>query len=113
MEICWADYCLSFFDEMPETADQLEAFLAQDNIMVTKKTKRGEKQIDLKEYLSNVSTEAGEGYVKLSLRLPAGGTLNINPTLLEGAFTEYRGREIHWVKMERLAILDKDFHDFL
>lgn len=113
MEICWADYCLSFYDDMPELADQLKAFLAQENILVTKKTKKGEKKIDLKEYLTNLSTEVGQGYVKLLLRLPAGGTLNVNPTLLEGAFIKFLGREIHWVKMERLAIFDKDFNEFL
>lgn len=113
MEICWADYRLSFFDDAPDLTGELERFLAEETIPVTKKTKKGEREIDLKEYLHVLSLSSEPGKTELTVRFPAGGTLNINPTLLTTAFTAWLGRELYWVKMERLAILDKDFKDFL
>lgn len=112
--ICWADYSLSFFDE--ELADlyaSLSRFVESEHIEVTKKTKRGEKTIDLKETLQVLSLTQEADHCELSLRLPAGGTLNVSPLLLTGAFFAEWGREPYWMKMERTAILDKDFCDFM
>lgn len=112
--ICWADYRLCFFDpKLEELFAALRDFLAQETITVTKKTKKGMREVDLKEMLTVLSFTLREDCCELDLRLPAGGTLNISPLLLTGAFAEKLGAEPYWIKMERTAILDKDFCNFL
>ena len=83
-----ADYEI-VFDDGGALAGALKEFLAKDKITVLKKTKRGnEKEIDLKEHLSDVSVTENNENTLLKLTLPAGGSLNINPELLLSAFCE-------------------------
>lgn len=85
--LAFADYCVTF-DDNGALAEDLREFIKRDSIIVLKKTKRGgEKQIDIKEHLKNAEIkEDNTGDTKLHFTLPAGGSLNINPELLIGAF---------------------------
>lgn len=89
-----------------ELCDKLDQFLEQPEIIVEKKTKKGKKQIDLKEYILDYSTDFSET-VRLILRLPAGSTLNINPSLLIGAFADFCGVELY-ADMTRTGIYTKE-----
>ena len=62
--------------------------------MADKKTKKGIKQVDLKQYLLAFSAQQGDP-VRLSLTLPAGGSLNINPTLFITALSGTVGVELY------------------
>lgn len=106
-----ADYRITVFDT-PETGEALERFLASEAIPVTKKTKRGQQEIDIKAMMTVLSLKKAGDKTILTLRLPAGGTLNVNPTLLTAAFAEWQGREPYHITMERLAILKEDLTDF-
>lgn len=77
-----------------ELSEKLSAFLAQEAIIVPKKTKKGTKDVDLKAYILACEI-LDDGGVHLSLTLPAGGSLNINPSLLVGALSEYAGVELY------------------
>ncbi|MDE7193272.1 MAG: TIGR03936 family radical SAM-associated protein, partial [Oscillospiraceae bacterium] len=64
---------------------KLAEFLAREEILVEKRTKKGVTAVDLKPLI--YKAEFFEG--GLSVRLPAGNELNINPTLLMDAYWKY------------------------
>lgn len=80
-EIAWADYEICFENE-DGLKEKLTSFLNQQEIKVIKKTKKGEKEIDLKPHFSLVSMEEKEGKLVAIMRFATGIELNINPTLL-------------------------------
>ncbi len=99
---------LSEADTAPDVLqEKAEAFLAQPEIAVVKKTKTGEKTMDLKPYLENMTTEAADDGLHLTVTLPAGNAININPSLFTDAFEKYIGRELR-VRVIREKICEKD-----
>lgn len=110
--ICWADYRLTFRDDAPAAEEAFDRLLAAEHLMVTKKTKKGDQQIDLKEKMTVLHTDKKPGEMVLSVRLPAGGTVNWSPMLVTGAYNELLSREPYWTGLERTAILTEDFSDF-
>lgn len=64
-----------------------EKFSARDKIEIIKKTKKGEKAMDLKSYLYEISVEDGVIFMKLA----SGSTANIKPELVLGTFYESIG----------------------
>lgn len=110
--ICWADYRLTFRDGDPAAAEAMERLLSAERLTVTKKTKKGEQEIDLKEKMTVLNAASqSDGFV-LEVRLPAGGTVNWSPMLVTGAYNELLSREPYWTGLERTAILTEDFSDF-
>ena len=110
--ICWADYRLTFRDDDPAAGEAFDRLLAIEHLMGTKKTKKGEQQIDLKEKMTVLQADKKTGEMELVVRLPAGGTVNWSPMLVTGAYNELLGREPHWTGLRRPAILTEDFSDF-
>lgn len=89
-----------------ELKEQLTNFLNQSEIFVEKKTKKGMKSIDLKQYILSCNLSDTDE-VNLNLRLPAGATLNINPSLLMSAFETYCNTELH-ASITRVGIYTKE-----
>lgn len=90
-----------------------EAFYAQPQIMIEKKTKRGVSEIDLKPNSEVQAAEAVADGLRLSLRMPAGTSVNVNPSLLMDAFAAYLSENAPELKTgmlraERTAILCAD-----
>lgn len=97
----------SVFRDRAWTARRLEEFLARDQIWITKKTKRSEKEVDIRKNLYYVSTSqksfqemTGQTYNKLCIdleefapvlfcQLTAGSVVNIKPELLLQAFCQF------------------------
>ncbi|MCR5685770.1 MAG: TIGR03936 family radical SAM-associated protein [Lachnospiraceae bacterium] len=80
----------------------MEDFLAQEEITVTKATKKQEKTINIKEFcypcsefdeLGAKHAEAYENGMKYRIRLAAGSQMNLKPDLVVSAFMQYLGRE--------------------
>lgn len=116
-DIAFADYAVKLRAEEPVTPEMLraqwDAFYAQEKIEIEKKTKRGTATVDLKEQIVQADAETVPDGVALSLRLPAGTSVNINPSLLTDAFTAYLAAQAPDVRLkfpqtERLAILCAD-----
>lgn len=90
-----ADYRLTFRQGC-EPADaavfykELSAFFKKDTIPVIKKTKKGEREIDLKPFLYEASADEKGIFLKLS----AGSSDNIKPELVMKAFYESQGMEM-------------------
>jgi radical SAM-linked protein len=77
-----------------ELYEKLGAFLNLPEIIVSKKTKKGSKDVDLKEYILAYEMIPDEK-TRFTLTLPAGGSLNINPSLLINALAEEIGVELY------------------
>ena len=83
-----------------ELSALLGAFLAREEILAEKKTKKGLKQIDLKPFVSvQEQAAAADDSVRTVLRLAAGATQNINPTLLFDAFSAWAGLELDCIRV--------------
>lgn len=89
-----------------------KAFLAQEKILVEKKTKRGFKEIDLKEQTEFLGAEEQEGRLVLSLRLPAGSTVNVNPSLLIETFGKMEEVSFGFPAYQRLKLLTLEKSEF-
>lgn len=108
-EIAWADYAIELeFDGGAEPVrNRLEEWLARPEILLTKKTKKGEKEIDVKPHFSALTLESAGNALRLGLRCAAGPAFNLNPTLLLDAFSSETGGTPDWQRVVRTAILDK------
>ena len=94
-------------------AETVNAFLAQESILVEKKTKKGAlKEIEIRPALTAVSVAACDGGCELSVTLPCGGEDTVvNPALLHKALEAFAGREIA-MKILRTGLLAADKTDF-
>lgn len=112
--IALADYKVEIFDPAGAAAlsGDWESFLACPSIMAEKKTKHKTREVDLKPLISELSREEKGDCLTLTLRLPAGAALNLNPSLPLSVFWGHRGREAEYVRVLRAAILTKDLCPF-
>lgn len=120
-DIAYADYTVLLDCAEDTPADALrsawDAFLAQPEIITEKKTKRGTAQIDLKSQMQSCETETLESGLRMTLRMPAGTSVNVNPSLLFDAFSAWLTAERPDIRTgmmhaERTAILCEDGTDF-
>ena len=89
-KIAAAEFKITLQD--PTVYKPLLAFLAQPEIITAKKTKKGAvKQLNLAPLILAQSLTPQKNSATLTLKLPAGGENNINPTLLLKAFSEQTG----------------------
>lgn len=107
-----ADYCISIKDgyEFPENYKQLfENFLTQEQIMMVKKTKKSEKEVDIRPYIYHVEyteqlfsekighpfedtvAETYENGKKIYMQITTGSVVNIKPELVMQAFCQFAG----------------------
>jgi radical SAM-linked protein len=70
--------------------EKIAEFLSQNEIIITKKSKKGETQIDLKPLIELKAVSDG----KITLLLPAGTGLNINPMQVISAYGAFIGEEL-------------------
>ncbi|MBR2715929.1 MAG: TIGR03936 family radical SAM-associated protein [Ruminococcus sp.] len=73
-----------------------QELLNSDEILVDKKTKKGIKKIDIKEYFKDAKHYDTEKDIVVRVVLPAGSTTNINPTLLVKALEEKYAIEVYY-----------------
>lgn len=112
-DIMWADYEISFLSDAAQPREAFSRFLARDEILAEKKSKKGMQIIDLRPLFS-ASEVAGEGLLtRFSLRARAGTAVNLNPALLLEAFARGEGCSILQKKVVRTAILNTNFEEFI
>lgn len=93
-------------------ADCFNNMVSEEKIEVVKRTKKGNKLIDIKPDINVISCEIEDDVVKLSLMTSAGIEKNINPTLLTDEMRGKYSLEDIQVAVVRKAILDKDGKNF-
>lgn len=122
---CAADYMIAEKESGVFPLDlekKWDEFLAQDKIMVTKKTKKSEKTMDIRPFilqeacsLSDFAKKTGEEYGQihspynkkaLFLQLTSGSEVNIKPELVMNAFFSFMGKEydIYALQVHRLQM---------
>lgn len=89
--VAGADYLSSVKNgSLPEDlAEKLEAFYAQSEICVVKKTKKSEKEVDIRPMIYKLECRNGGIY----MRVAAGSVQNLKPELVTEAFVRYLGMD--------------------
>ena len=87
-----ADYLVSFREGMEpgeNWKEKVPAFIEQQEIRILKKTKKNEKEVDIKHYIYKMEIR-GES---IFLKLAAGSVKNTKPELVMEAFFSFCGQE--------------------
>ncbi len=84
-----ADYLSSVKNNAfpPNWKERADAFMAQDSICVTKKTKKSEKEVDIKPMIYKFEVQDDSIYMQVA----AGSVSNLKPELVMQAFSEFLG----------------------
>lgn len=92
----------------------IEAYNNAEQAEVTKKTKRGQKTLDLKQYLSHIDCEEAGDNIEFSVKLPCGSgeALNLNPSLLMDFLQQHGGAPIWQCRVLRTHLYNKSGVDF-
>lgn len=92
--VAYADYTVSFREGKEPGGDwkeKLSEFAALPEIMVTKKTKKNEKEVDIRPMIRILKLqETGEIFMRLS----SGSASNLKPELVMEAFASWLGTEL-------------------
>ena len=108
-KLAYASYRLTL--DVP--ADTVTAFLAQERIVVEKKTKKGAlKEMEIRPALSDNTVTPCDGGCVWCVTLPCGGDdAAVNPALIKKALGAFVGREIA-MHILRTALLSGEKTDF-
>lgn len=101
-----ADYLVALKEKKdipPFWRESLEAFLSAPEILIVKKTKRSEKETDIRPLIHQMEIRPNGMYLKLA----AGSEANLKPDLVMDAFYEKAGQEkkdlLHFHRLELYA----------
>lgn len=83
---------------------EMEAFLAQGEIMMTKKGKAGEKLVNVKPWIYDYSAKENGKDLELTLRLASGNTNTLNPQMLLNVFSEQHNTSVDGAFILRTAV---------
>lgn len=109
-QIAFACYTVTY---PAQAQSALEGYNALESAPVEKKSKKGVKTVELKQYIPRLDLAAGEGGVRFALCLPASQELNLNPALLTGFLEKEFGVPAAEAGILRTALLTKDRTPFL
>lgn len=98
--IAAADYEVSFREgkkpDITNISEKLEEFLKQESIIILKKTKKSEKETDIRPFIYSCNYE-NEKFV---MQLSSGSANNLRPELVVEAFAKYAGFELEEFALE-------------
>lgn len=108
-----ADYRVTFkkeeipFEEQKKFFQKIETFLKQEAIPIIKKTKKGEKELDLKLFIYRFCVQENS----LFLTVSTGSVENIKPELIIETFFHSENQEMpeFCFQIQRLELYAKDF----
>lgn len=109
--IMFAKYDITLYGEKNKILDALNSYKAAEQAIVTKVTKKGQKDINLKELIKDITvTDEKDTEVTFTAIYPAGTPLNINPQLLLDFIKENYGVEVIDAFVIRKNLFDKDLN---
>ncbi|MBR2027695.1 MAG: TIGR03936 family radical SAM-associated protein [Oscillospiraceae bacterium] len=109
--IMFAKYDITLYGESKNIINALNSYCALEQAVVTKTTKKGQKDINLKELIKDIIvTDEKENEVTFTAIYPAGTPLNINPQLLLDFLKDNYGIEIIDAFIIRKNLFDKDMN---
>ncbi len=100
-----AEYSFSLVTENTEELfGDIQKLLAQSEILIEKKTKKGMKTVDIKPSIRIMSCDRSENSIDMAIRLPAGTQTNFNPTLFVEALKNSGSAPFEVQKIRRTGI---------
>lgn len=101
-DIEYARYSINFSSDKDFDTD---AFSKENEIMIEKKSKRGMKEVNIKDFIAELKiSKIDEGKYFADAVISAGNKLNLKPDLLVSALSSYYGVNIKDVYIERKEI---------
>ncbi len=113
-EITYARYEVELYSPVVDSGTvntSLTAFFDRPEIPVEKKSKSKMQTIDVKPHIEIIKCEQSEDSVLLEMLTSAGGTFNLNPSVVFKAFEKELGAELVAL-IKRTAVLDSRRNDF-
>lgn len=108
-EISFAKYDITLYGAKADIINALENYRALEQAIVTKTTKKGKKDINLKELINDIDVvDQQDESVMFTAIYPAGTPLNINPQLLLDFLKETYAIEVVDAFVIRKNLFDKD-----
>ena len=107
--IAFADYTIRY---CAAAAPMLDRYNASEHAFVEKKSKRAVKTIDLKEIVPTADYHPEGEYVSFQLRLPASGSMNVNPSLLTNYLDAELGLPAADAAVLRTGLFDEEGQPF-
>ena len=116
--VAYADYTIRLYSPAlsEKIVDDIKALFSKECI-ITKKTKSGEKEVDICEYIKSLDVKYNNDFIEISAVLSADGEKNLNPEFVVGAIKRYIGilnsntiDEYHTIMRNRL--LDSELNEF-
>lgn len=91
------------------TEEKVVEFMARESIVVLKKTKRSEKEVDIKPMIHTFAMRDGKAFMCLA----AGSEVNLKPELVISAFLDFQGADTATlpIQFRRLELYAKDKQD--
>jgi len=104
-DLMCAGYNITFEHETGVDANKMEEFLSRPEIMITKRTKRGEKEINMAEYITKFEFLARTPQIViLNILLSASSEMNLKPNVAADEIEKALGCEFDSVTIERKEI---------
>ncbi len=112
-DVTAAEYqlCLSS-PEIPDLSELWNHFISQPEILIQKKTKKGMKELNIKEMITVQNSVMQNQKLSLTLRLPAGNEGSLNPAAVTDAFQKYADKPILVESACRTKIFSENYQDF-
>ena len=109
--IMYAKYDITLYGEKNSIINALNSYEAAEQAIVTKVTKKGQKDINLKELIKDITvTDEKDTEVTFTAIYPAGTPLNNNPQLLLDFIKENYNIEVIDAFVIRKNLFDKDLN---
>lgn len=105
-----SDIAFASYEVIIEGEVDFSVFHGLDEVLILKKSKKGEKMVDIKQYLTSLVTETREGNTIFKTLLPCNNDA-INPALLVKAVNEHFQKELIF-KVKRLGFFDAEKNPF-
>lgn len=117
-EISYSDYVYKFqFDDNALALEKIKSILDGDEILALKKGKQGRKKVfketNIKSFIDKYNISIRDDIVVLNIRLLAGTDKNLNPSLLFDTIIRLIDMEYQWKSISRIALLKKDYSQFI
>ena len=95
-----------------DAAEKLAQYNTLDSVPVEKKSKRGVRMVEMKEYVPTLELETEGESVSFAVCLPASQDLNLNPSLLTAALEAKFGAPAANASILRTEFLTADKRKF-
>ncbi len=116
-EIVYSDYVYKLqFDDNEKALEKIKTLLEGDEILALKKGKQGRKKVwketNIKPFIDRYNASLRDDLVVLNVRLLAGQSRNLNPSLLFDTIIRLIDMDFQYKSISRIALLDKDYKEF-